>query len=166
MTIDADLAPDRLAGLGHTLDRFSRQQLESTFPILALHRETLRNGSALRQHAVEVGVMPAYGKIDRTVKKRVAIDQPGERGERQVGAIDRMREQKRVTRRRLDGPEAVEFDDEAIVIEERRSDNLTGIVKSDRGKRIFADEILWQIEIPVELAIANFETVANGMRNP
>jgi len=40
----------------------------------------------------------------------IAIDDSGQRGERQVETIERMREQNRVALGRLNGPEIVEFD--------------------------------------------------------
>src|SRR6202012_3144178 len=88
-------------------------------PAFALHRQALDYGRALRQYAVEAGIVQIGWKIQRRVVKRIAGDQAGQRRERQVAAIDRMGEQQRVALRRLDSPERVELDDEAIVLEER-----------------------------------------------
>jgi hypothetical protein len=44
------------------------------------------------------------------------MDEPGECRERQVRAINRMREQQRIARWGLDGPETIELDYKAIVV--------------------------------------------------
>src|SRR6516225_11185871 len=87
----------------------------------------------------------------------VAIDQAGERRERQIGAIDRMRAQQRIAGRRFDGPEIVELDDEAVILEQWRAGDLTLVVKSDRRIRIFPSQSRRRIEIPAELAVLHFE---------
>ena len=85
------------------------KSFELASPAFAPDRQALRHRRALRQDAVESGIMPARRKIDGAVVKVVAIDQARERRKRQVGAIDRVGEQDRVARRRLDGPEIVEL---------------------------------------------------------
>ena len=116
-TVDVGPFPDRVERLDHLLGFIVRQRIVLADPVLALHRQALHHRRALRQHAVEFGIMPVRREIDRAVVECVAIDEAGERGERQVGAIDRVREQYRVVRRCFDGPEIVEFDDEAVFIE-------------------------------------------------
>ena len=116
-TINAGFAGNGGPDFDHPVGALLGQHLEPPGPAFAFHRQALRHRRAFRQHAVELRVMPARRKAQGTVTKRVAIDQAGERGERQVGAIDRMGEQQRVARRRLDVPETVEFDDEAVLVE-------------------------------------------------
>ena len=71
-------------------------------------------------------------KMYPVVMVEVAIDQTGQRGERQIEAVGRMREQHRIAFRRLDRPEVVKFDQEAIGVEQRRAADLTGVVEADR----------------------------------
>ena len=88
MPIDTALAPDRIARLYHALVGLAGQHLEAPGPAFALHRQTLGHRRAFRQYAVEPWVMPARRESDRGMVKRIAIDQAGQRGERQIGAID------------------------------------------------------------------------------
>ena len=50
--------------------------------------------------------MPMRREMDPAIAVEVAIDQPGQRGERQVEAVDRMGEQQRIAFGRLDAPSA------------------------------------------------------------
>ncbi|MGB7040775.1 MAG: hypothetical protein WBD83_14400, partial [Xanthobacteraceae bacterium] len=72
---------------------FLSECLIAAGPGFTFHRQTLRDRRAFGQHPVEVGIVPPRRKIQRTVVERIAVDQAGERGERQIGAIDRMGEQ-------------------------------------------------------------------------
>src|SRR6202035_1535387 len=104
-------------------------------------------------HPAEIRVVPMGRKMNPVVMVAVAIDQAGQRGEGQVETVGRMREQQGVTFRRLDGPEIVEFDQEAVGVEERRTDDLAGVVESDRRTRI-ADGAAWrQIIVPGEFPV-------------
>ena len=141
-TVHVGSSPDLVERFNHLLGFLVRQQIILADPALTFHRQALRHRCALRQHTVEPGIMPVRREIDRVVMECVAIDKTGERGERQVGAIDRVGEQHRIARRCFDGPEIVEFDDEAVVIEEWRAGDLAGIVKPDRRMRILADDLL------------------------
>ena len=98
---------DRLARPDHLLGFFRGKCFEPARPAFAPERQALRHRCALWQDSVEGGIMPARRKVDGAVVKIVAIDQAGQRRERQVGAIDRVGEEDRVARRRLDGPEKI-----------------------------------------------------------
>src|SRR6202035_3933420 len=97
--------------------------------------------------------MPARREIGRGLVESVGIDQAGERREWQVGPVYGMGEQQRIAWRRLDGPKIIELDDKTVVIEERRADDLTWIVKPDGRMRIFADEALGHVKAPGELSV-------------
>src|SRR5450755_4987428 len=140
------LQSDGVARFNHLSGFFGGEHIESAGPALTFHRQALRHRCALRQHTVEPGIMPVRRKIHRAVVEGVAIDETGDRRKWQVGAIDRVGEQDRVARRRFDGPEIVEFDDEAVLVEERRAGNLAGIVKPDRRMWVLADESLGDFE--------------------
>jgi hypothetical protein len=60
----------------------------------------------------------------------VRVDEAGERSERQVGAVERVRDQERVAGRQFERPEIGEFDQELVFAEERRADHLIVVVKS------------------------------------
>src|ERR1700730_5221736 len=101
--------------------------------------------------------MPAGREIEPGMWKSVGSDQAGERREWQVGPVYGMGEQQRIAWRRLDGPKIIELDDETVVIEERRADDLTWIVKPDGRVRIFADESLWHFKAPGELSVLDVQ---------
>ena len=65
----------------------------------------------------------------------VAIDQARQRGEGQVETVEGMREQYAVALRRLDGPEIMKFDQEAVVFEQRRAADLAAVMESNRRAR-------------------------------
>jgi len=71
-------------------------------------------------------------KVHPGIVIAVAIDQSAQGGERQIKAIDRMREEHAVAFRGFDGPQIVEFDDESVGFKQRRTADLALIVKSDR----------------------------------
>ena len=125
--------------------------------LLPLHRNALRDRRALRQHAAEIHVVPMRGEMDPAVVIAVAIDQSAQRGERQVEAIDRMGEQQRIALRRLDGPEIVEFDQEAVGLEQRRADDLAGIMESDRRAREVELPAGRNVVVPGDLAVLDPE---------
>jgi hypothetical protein len=61
-------------------------------PAFPFHRHALRDRRPLRQHAAEIHVVPMCRKVNPAVAIAVAVDQAGQRGERQIEAIKRMRE--------------------------------------------------------------------------
>ena len=101
--------------------------------------------------------MPVRREIGRGMVESIGIDQAGERSERQVGPVYGMGEQQRIAWRRLDRPKIIELDDETVVIEERRADDLTWIVKPDGRMRIFADESLGYVKAPGELSVLDVQ---------
>src|ERR1700720_4212602 len=134
--IHVALASDRVARGDEMRIVLARQWLEASAPAFALHRQTLGDRSAFRQQSIETQVMPARREIGRGMVESVGIDQAGERREWQVGPVYGMGEQQRIAWRRLDGPKIIELDDETVVIEERRADQLTWIVKPGGRVRI------------------------------
>src|SRR5204862_8367506 len=95
----------------------------------------LRDGCALRENTLEVRVMPMRRKVYPGLGITVAIDQSAQRREWQIKAIDGMREEHRVSFRGLDGPQIMEFDDQAVGVEKRRTSELARIVTRDWGPR-------------------------------
>src|SRR5262245_11446246 len=67
-----------------------------------------------------------------------------------------------MARGELDRPVIVEFDDEAVLIEERRPGNLAAVVKIDRRARIIG-EAAGHIPVPAEFAI--FDREITGERH-
>ena len=94
--VDVGVPRHRAARRVEPLGRLRRDRLEFAGPDFALDRQALRDRRALAQHAVEGGIVPARRKVQQAVAEGVAVDQPGDGGERQIGAVDRMREQQRI----------------------------------------------------------------------
>ena len=97
------------------VDTLRRQVLEHQRHRFAGDRETLRNRRSRRQNALETLVGPGGGKQDSDRVEAIGIDHAGQRAERQVVAIDRMRGEQRIAGFEFDGPEAVELDQRAAV---------------------------------------------------
>src|SRR5438105_9107029 len=153
--VDAGLAIYRSRKIVRPLRLVFRKCRGACHPAFPFDRHTLRDRRAFRQHATEVRVMPVRRKMNPVVMVSVAVDQTGERGERQVKTVDRMREQQRIAVRCLDRPEIMEFDQKAVGVEQRRAADLAGIVESERRTHE-ADLSAWrQIVVPGEFAILN-----------
>src|SRR3954464_5137596 len=63
---------------------FGGETCGSHRPLLALHRDALRDWRAARQHAVEIHVMPVRREMNPIIVIPIAIHQSGQGGERQV----------------------------------------------------------------------------------
>src|SRR5258706_12499433 len=79
--------------------------------------------------------MPMCREVNPSVVVAVASDQTSQCGERQVEAINRMREQQRVTVWCIDCPEIRKFNQKLAGFKQRRTIDLPGVVKSDRRPR-------------------------------
>ena len=75
------------------------------------------DGRPLGEDASKIPVVPIRREVHPVVGIEVRIDQAAERGERQIEAVDGMREVDRVAFRRFDGPQIVEFEKEAALFE-------------------------------------------------
>src|SRR6185437_7887170 len=106
-------------------------------PAFAFYRQALRNRCAPWQHAAEIHVVPVGRKMNPAVAITIAIDHPAQCGEWQIEAIERMREQQGIARRRFDAPQIVKLDQESIGLEQRRADDLAYVVETDRRAREF-----------------------------
>src|SRR5690349_3338261 len=93
LAVETALTADRNGEIVHALGLLGRERLRVERKTLALHRDALRDRRALWQHAGEMRIVPARREMNPVVVIAVAIDDAGERGERQVEAIERMREQ-------------------------------------------------------------------------
>src|SRR4029453_12066592 len=102
-------------------------------------------------------VAPARRKIDEIVLVEISVDQPGQRQEREVVAIDRMGDQQRIAWRRFNGPEVIELDDKGVVLEQRRAGDLPIVVEVEWRARIARDCAARQLKIPRERAILDLE---------
>src|SRR6476646_5690629 len=90
--VDASLTTDSICQIVRPLRFFFGKCRDARYPVISLDRETLRDRRALWQHAIEICVMPMRREMNPGVVVEVAIDQAGQRGERQIETIDRMRE--------------------------------------------------------------------------
>src|ERR1700750_1125340 len=102
LAVEAALAADRGSEIVHAPGLLGRERLRVERPVLALDRDALRERRALWQHAGEMRIVPARREMNPVVVIAVAIDDAGERGERQVEPVERMREQHAVAVERLD----------------------------------------------------------------
>src|SRR5258708_1226720 len=93
----------------------------------------LCNRRAFWQNAVEIHIIPARGKIYKTVDVQVRVDEPGNDREWKVQTVDRMRDKQRIATWNFDRPEIIEFYDETIVIEKGSPLNLNAVMVIDRG---------------------------------
>ena len=102
---------------------------------------------------LKIQVVPVRREMNPVVVIAVAVDKAGQRGEGQIKAIGRMREEQGVILRRLDGPEIVEFDHVTVGFGQRRAGNLAGIVQSDWRADVI-DFTAWrQLVVPGERAV-------------
>src|SRR5262245_31950212 len=98
-------------------------------------------------------VAPLRGEVNEIVRIAVGIDEASQSVEWQVLPVDRMSDEQRITGRQLNGPEIDELDQEAVLIEEWRSDHLIVVVEVD-GCALKAGQ--WthrHVPIPKERAI-------------
>lgn len=109
-----------------------RKNIELFNHDFALDRDTLRNGRAFWKDAGECGIVPPRREMHQAVGVKIGIDEAGNGGKRQIGTIDRVRDEERIAGRKLDRPEIVELDDEAITVEKRRALDLNVVVIIDR----------------------------------
>ena len=91
----------------------------------------MRRG-AFAKNAVEIHIMPPRREIYEIVRISVGTDESRDGHKRQIGAVQRMCEQQRVAGRRFDRPKVIEFDDELVVIKERRACDLGAVVVGER----------------------------------
>ena len=129
--VQIGLLPQRISQLLDLLRLFRREARRLRNPVFPFDWNTLRDGCALREDTPEVRVMPMRRKVYPGLGITVAIDQSAQRREWQIKAIDGMREEHRVSFRGLDGPQIMEFDDEAVGVEKRRTGDLASIVERD-----------------------------------
>lgn len=101
--------------------------------------------------------MPMRRKVDPAVAIMVAIDETAQRGERQIEAVDRMREQYRVALGRFDSPEIVEFDDVSVWFEQGRATDLACVMKSDWRLREIEHAAGRNVIVPSDFAILDSE---------
>jgi hypothetical protein len=79
--VDAFLAKDLIGEIVRPLRFFLGEHRGACDPVLPLDREALRDRRALRQHAVEIRIVPACREMNPGVVVAVAIDQAGQGGE-------------------------------------------------------------------------------------
>jgi hypothetical protein len=115
--IDAALAGHGSSRFLQPADGLTADGFITRIPDAAPQGQTLRDRSALFQHPIEVWIDPARWKIDEVVTVKIGINHSSQRHERKFVAIDRMRDQERAARRRLDGPKVIELNNKAIVLE-------------------------------------------------
>jgi hypothetical protein len=132
---------------------FFREGRSLRNPVFSFDWNALRNGCALREDTLEACVMPMRRKVYPGIGITVAIDQPTESGEGQIEAIDGMREEHRVSFRGFDGPQVVEFDNEAIGFKKWRAGDLALIVESDWRTRKIECSARWDFVVPGDLAV-------------
>src|SRR3954466_16356338 len=121
----------------HSPSGLTGNLIEARGPCFAFDRHALNHRRALRKHTLEIMIGPAGRKIDVVVAVTVRINEPCKTDEGQIRPVDRMRHKQRISGRQLDGPEAVELQDEAVLLEERRPLHLVVVVKIERRTNRF-----------------------------
>src|SRR4051794_7114845 len=86
--------------------------------------------------------------MDPTVTISIAIDEARQRREGQIEPIDRMHEQNRIAFRRFDQPWVTKLDEKPVRLEQRRSRDLTRVVKSNGRAREIEFTTGWQVTVP------------------
>ena len=122
-------------------------------PVFSFDWNALRNGRAFWDDTLEVPVMPMRRKVYPGIVIAIAIDQSAQRGKRQIEAIDGMREEHAIAFRGFDRPQIVELDHEVVGFKERRTCDLTLIVKSDRRTGKINCSTRWDLVVPRDLAV-------------
>src|SRR5882724_10453799 len=110
--------------------------------------------------------MPIRREMNPAVAKTVAIDQAAQRGEWQIKEIYRMCEQQRIAVRRFDAPQIVKLDHEPVGLEQRRADDLAGVMESDWRAREIERSAGRDIIVPGDRAVIDPEIADQRNQEP